>query len=84
MSLLARFLRLVLRGYQLTLAVLLGGQCRFLPSCSDYAIEAIERHGAVAGGALAAKRVLRCHPWGGSGFDPVPAQCGCALHRKTI
>jgi putative membrane protein insertion efficiency factor len=46
--------------------------CRFQPSCSAYALEAVDRHGVVCGSALAAKRLCRCHPWGGSGWDPVP------------
>jgi putative membrane protein insertion efficiency factor len=46
--------------------------CRFVPSCSTYALEALETHGALRGSALAARRVCRCHPWGGHGFDPVP------------
>ena len=46
--------------------------CRFIPSCSTYALEAIETHGAMRGGWLAARRLSRCHPWGGHGFDPVP------------
>jgi hypothetical protein len=50
--------------------------CRFLPSCSEYAIEAIERHGIVSGGVLALKRLGRCHPWGGQGVDPVPQRGG--------
>lgn len=65
-------LRGFIRLYQLVLAPLIGPTCRYLPSCSDYAAEAIERHGALRGGALAARRLLSCHPWGGSGFDPVP------------
>jgi uncharacterized protein len=48
--------------------------CRYWPSCSEYAREAVERHGVRRGGWLALRRVLRCHPWGGSGVDPVPAQ----------
>jgi uncharacterized protein len=62
----------VIRFYQLTLSVVMGRRCRFLPTCSDYAREAIEVHGAKDGGMLALKRVCRCHPWGGEGFDPVP------------
>ncbi len=46
--------------------------CRFVPSCSTYALEALESHGALRGSALAARRLCRCHPWGGHGFDPVP------------
>jgi len=61
-----------IRFYQLTLSSLLGRQCRFLPTCSDYAREAIERHGAWRGSLLAVRRISRCHPWGGHGFDPVP------------
>lgn len=61
-----------LRAYQWTLRPVLPMACRFWPSCSDYAIEAVRRHGAARGGMLAAWRLLRCHPWGGSGLDPVP------------
>jgi len=50
------------------------GQCRFTPSCSEYAIEAVKSHGAIGGSWLAARRVCRCHPWGDCGCDPVPAQ----------
>lgn len=46
--------------------------CRYLPGCSDYAVEAVERHGAVRGGLLALRRIARCHPWAGHGLDPVP------------
>jgi putative membrane protein insertion efficiency factor len=65
-------LRGLIRLYQLFVSPLLPPGCRYLPSCSDYAAEAIATHGAVAGTILAARRLLRCHPWGGSGFDPVP------------
>jgi uncharacterized protein len=65
-------LLLLIRFYQLTLSSVLGRQCRFLPTCSDYARQAIEIHGTAKGGVLAAKRICRCHPWGGHGFDPVP------------
>jgi putative membrane protein insertion efficiency factor len=60
------------RVYQLTLSQLLGRQCRFLPTCSHYAMEAIEHHGALRGGWLAVRRVLRCHPFAAAGYDPVP------------
>lgn len=65
-------LKAAVRAYQLLVSPLLPPACRFLPSCSDYAAEAIERHGALRGLALAARRLMRCHPWGGSGYDPVP------------
>jgi putative membrane protein insertion efficiency factor len=61
-----------IRAYQLLVSPLLPPSCRFLPTCSDYAFEAIGRHGALCGLALAARRLARCHPWGGSGYDPVP------------
>ena len=65
-------LRVAIRSYQLLLSPVLPPSCRFLPSCSDYALEAVERHGPARGLGLAAWRLLRCHPWGGSGWDPVP------------
>jgi putative membrane protein insertion efficiency factor len=68
----SRLLILLVRAYQLSFAALLGGQCRFTPSCSAYAIEALSRHGAGRGTALAARRVLRCSPFCAGGYDPVP------------
>lgn len=70
MTSLALFL---VRAYQVGLSPLLGGQCRFTPSCSDYALEAIREFGAARGSWLALTRVARCHPWGGAGYDPVPS-----------
>ncbi|HWS12907.1 MAG TPA: membrane protein insertion efficiency factor YidD [Rhodocyclaceae bacterium] len=67
-----RLLVLLLRGYQYAISPLLGRSCRFYPSCSDYTLEAIERHGALRGSVLGFKRVMRCHPWHPGGFDPVP------------
>ena len=61
-----------IRVYQRTISKLLPTACRFVPSCSEYAAQAIERHGAARGSALAAKRLLRCHPWHPGGVDPVP------------
>jgi putative membrane protein insertion efficiency factor len=61
-----------LRTYKVTLSPLIGRQCRFAPSCSEYAAEALIRHGPWRGGFLAARRVFRCNPFGGSGYDPVP------------
>lgn len=69
----AKLLIALIRVYQLTLSPLLGGSCRFLPSCSAYAREAIETHGAWRGSLLAARRLSKCHPFGASGLDPVPA-----------
>jgi uncharacterized protein len=65
-------LTLPIRAYQLLVSPVLPPSCRFLPSCSDYAREAIMRHGARRGLVLALRRLARCHPWGGSGWDPVP------------
>lgn len=69
-------LRAAIRAYQLLLAPVLPPSCRYLPSCSHYAEEAIARHGAWRGSLLAARRLCRCHPWGGSGYDPVPDSDG--------
>ena len=69
-------LRMLIRCYQLTISPLLRPSCRYLPSCSDYAVEAISRHGALVGLSLALRRLSRCHPWGGSGYDPVPLTRG--------
>jgi uncharacterized protein len=62
----------VIRIYQYVFRPMLGANCRFYPSCSDYAREAIEKHGALTGASLAARRVLRCHPYHRGGYDPVP------------
>ena len=65
-----------IRLYQLVLSPLLGRNCRFSPSCSSYTIEALGRFGVVRGGILAVRRLGRCHPFGSSGFDPVPTRWG--------
>jgi putative membrane protein insertion efficiency factor len=65
-----------IRAYQLLVAPILPPSCRYFPSCSHYAAEAVETHGPWRGSFLAARRILRCHPWGGSGYDPVPQQFG--------
>jgi len=62
----------LIRLYQITLSPYMGRQCRYTPTCSNYALEALRKHGLFRGGWLAIKRILRCAPWGGSGYDPVP------------
>jgi putative membrane protein insertion efficiency factor len=68
----ARLLLLSIRCYQIILSPIMGRQCRYLPTCSDYAREAIAQHGSLRGAWLAIRRIGRCHPWGGAGYDPVP------------
>lgn len=65
-------LRALIRAYQLVISPLFGPSCRFAPSCSSYAMEAIARHGPLRGSWLALQRILRCHPWNAGGYDPVP------------
>ncbi|MDE5552901.1 MAG: membrane protein insertion efficiency factor YidD [Muribaculaceae bacterium] len=74
----ARALILPIRFYQGAISPHFPAVCRYTPTCSQYAVEALTRHGALRGGLLAVKRICRCHPWGGSGFDPVPE----SLSRK--
>ncbi len=68
----ARLLVALVRAYRYLLSPWWGSQCRFTPTCSEYAIQALQRHGAVAGSWLAVRRISRCHPWHAGGFDPVP------------
>jgi hypothetical protein len=72
MTPLAYALSLPVRTYRLLLSPWVGHSCRYQPTCSAYALEALEKHGGIRGGYLAAKRILSCHPMGGSGYDPVP------------
>ncbi|NNE78949.1 MAG: membrane protein insertion efficiency factor YidD [Silicimonas sp.] len=72
MSPLARLLALPVRGYRLVFSPWVGMNCRYDPTCSAYALEALEKHGGLKGSWLAARRIARCHPWGGSGVDDVP------------
>ena len=71
-KLLRRLAILPIRIYQKIISPLLPGVCRYRPSCSEYMAEAIQTHGIVQGLYLGTRRLLRCHPWGGSGYDPVP------------
>jgi putative membrane protein insertion efficiency factor len=63
---------LLIKIYQKIISPLIGPKCRFTPTCSNYAIEALKKHGIFKGSWLAVKRIAKCHPWGGSGYDPVP------------
>ena len=74
-----RCVRGALRAYKLTLSPLIGRQCRFLPTCSEYTAEALISHGPWRGAWLGARRVCRCHPWGPAGYDPPPPPT-----RKTV
>ncbi len=69
---LAKMMLLLIRFYQYAISPLIPPRCRFTPTCSQYAVEAVQKHGALKGGWLALKRIARCHPFGGSGHDPVP------------
>jgi putative membrane protein insertion efficiency factor len=76
-------LRGAIRFYQLTLAYFFVGACRYEPSCSAYAAEAVARHGALRGSWLAVHRLCRCGPWGGVGFDPVPPKLSCQSAERA-
>lgn len=78
-----RLLMALVRGYQLFISPALGPSCRFEPSCSHYAIEALTRHGAAAGSYLALRRIARCQPWCEGGHDPVPEQAP-GLFRRLV
>jgi len=62
----------VIKIYQVLISPLFPPSCRFIPTCSQYSVEALRKYGILKGGWLSIKRILRCHPWGGSGYDPVP------------
>jgi len=72
LKLLALPIILLIKIYQLVISPILPPSCRFTPTCSHYSLEALRKHGLLKGGWLSVKRILRCHPWGGSGYDPVP------------
>ncbi|MBD99363.1 MAG: membrane protein insertion efficiency factor YidD [Verrucomicrobia bacterium] len=71
-SIIVKFFVFLIRIYQYTLSPFLGAHCRYQPSCSAYSIEAFKLHGLIKGCYLSIKRISSCHPWGGSGYDPVP------------
>lgn len=68
----ARLLIWMIRAYQLMLSPYFGQQCRFYPTCSQYALDSINKHGAIAGAYYSMRRLLRCHPWHAGGHDPIP------------
>ncbi|MBU6467736.1 MAG: membrane protein insertion efficiency factor YidD [Betaproteobacteria bacterium] len=68
----SRFIQVLIRFYQWVLSPMLGRSCRFEPSCSHFAYEALGRHGMIKGGFLSIKRICKCHPWHPGGYDPVP------------
>ena len=68
----SKFLILIIRFYQIFISPLTGNNCRYHPTCSAYFIESLQIHGPIKGFVLGVKRISRCHPWGGKGFDPVP------------
>lgn len=82
--------RILIRGYQRFISPVIhaiggpGSGCRFTPTCSEYFLQAVERHGLFKGGWLGTYRILRCNPWGGQGHDPVPpvTKCGCSCHGQ--
>ncbi len=67
-----KLLKIFIRSYQLLISPMLGRNCRYYPTCSSYALEAVEKYGCLKGGFLALKRILRCHPFRAGGYDPVP------------
>lgn len=72
MSPLARIFAVPVHAYRLVFSPWVGHNCRYQPTCSAYALEALDKHGALKGSWLAARRIARCHPWGADGYDPVP------------
>ena len=67
-------LLILIRGYQLIISPLLGSNCRFMPTCSEYAMESLRSHGLMKGSYLTIKRIGKCHPWGSHGYDPIPTK----------
>lgn len=78
-------LRWLIRFYQIAISPLLGPRCRYIPTCSQYALEALQHYGAVKGSYVSLCRICRCHPWGGSGYDPViPHQLSISYHYFAV
>jgi putative membrane protein insertion efficiency factor len=73
----------LIKLYRATISPVMPPVCRFTPTCSAYALEAVERHGAIKGGWLATRRLLRCRPWGGRGYDPVPTVAHAVVTGRT-
>ncbi len=74
---------LLIKLYQWIISPILPNSCRYEPTCSAYAIEAIKTCGVIKGVYLGTKRILSCNPWGGSGYDPVPKDCGCGREKQS-
>ena len=74
----------VIRGYQIIISPYISNSCRFAPTCSQFAVEAISCHGPVAGIFLTSKRILKCHPWGDTGYDPVPRKVKASVQKNNI
>ncbi|OHX66541.1 membrane protein insertion efficiency factor YidD [Flammeovirga pacifica] len=68
----SKLMILLVRGYQVLISPYTPSSCRYVPTCSEYTVQALKKHGPIKGGKLALKRIKSCHPWGGSGYDPVP------------
>ncbi|WP_111734647.1 membrane protein insertion efficiency factor YidD [Roseovarius amoyensis] len=83
MSPLAHIVALPVRAYRLIFSPWVGWNCRYQPTCSQYALDALERHGALRGGWMALCRIARCNPWGGCGYDPVPGNDDEETGNKT-
>ena len=77
---------LLIRGYQLIISPMLGSNCRFMPTCSEYALESLKTYGLIKGTYLTIKRIGKCHPWGSNGYDPIPTKMGKKIkwmNKKT-
>ena len=80
---LVRFVVMLLKGYQWVISPLLGPNCRFYPSCSQYTIEALREYGLIRGSWLAVKRLVKCHPYHPGGYDPVSPEQQCSSHQTS-